>query len=87
MVSTLALDPDFVDDLAYVDFNIFRCSTTVFDVVYSSTNGDITIADSQPSDLNMSQSINGPTIFSLLFAASEQANLQSFLQSGFSQAL
>lgn len=83
----LANDTDMMMGGFYVSNTILRCSTTIYDVVYSSINDTIIIEDHRPSNRNTSQSINGPTVFSLLPAASEQANLQSFVQSGFSYAL
>lgn len=86
--ANLSNDPNMVIvSNSFFSNTILRCNATIYDVVYTSINGTITIENYQPSNLNMSQSINGPTIFSLLSVASKQATLQSFIQSGFSYAL
>jgi hypothetical protein len=83
----LTKDPDMIVRDNFVSNTILKCNTTIYDVVYTSINGTITIEDHHSSNLNISQSINGPTIFSLLFAHPEQASLPSFVKSGFSTAL
>jgi hypothetical protein len=83
----LMKDPDIIVGEDFVSNTILKCKTTIYDVVYTSINGTITIEDHRPSNLNISQSINGPTVFSLLFALPEQASLPSFVKSGFSTAL
>ncbi|KAE9973373.1 hypothetical protein BLS_008360 [Venturia inaequalis] len=86
--TSLSKDPEMVVvSNSFFSNTILRCNTTIYDVIYTSINGTVNIEDHQPSNLNMSQSINGPTIFSLLSASSKQATLQSFVQSGFSYAL
>lgn len=86
--TSLSKDPEMVMvSNSFFSNTILRCNTTIHDVVYTSINGTVTVEDHHPSNLNMSQSINGPTVFSLLSVASKQATLQSFIQSGFSYAL
>ncbi|TID18916.1 hypothetical protein E6O75_ATG06037 [Venturia nashicola] len=84
----LSSDPSMaVVSNSFFSNTILRCNTTIYDVIYTSINGTVEIEDLQLSNPDMSQSINGPTVFSLLSVASEQATLQSFVQSGFSYAL
>jgi hypothetical protein len=61
--SELSSDPNIITDVGQNGF-VMMCTTSVWDLTYSSSNNSMTITDAKLSDLDSSQTIMAPVAIS-----------------------
>jgi hypothetical protein len=77
--SELSNDPNIVPDVGQNGF-VMMCTTSVWDLTYSSSNNSMTITDAKLSNLNTSQTVTAPVTMST-------QSVQRFIESDLAVAL